>query len=277
MTTVRLLLTVLAATLFLAAHENRAFAQAPGVSEWSVEGAARVRLVAGGLWPDGSLKAGLEFRLEPGWKTYWTNPGPTGVPPRLDFAGSHNFARAEPFWPAPVRFDDGGTSSIGYSGTLVVPLRIEAGDTAKPVVLKLALEYGVCEKICIPAHADLELSLAADAEPDEMVAAQFKAFEARVPRLAVMGGKAPLAITGAGRTMAGLEIDVRFPEGAAVKDLFAGVSSGVSVGVPQKLESGAWRIKLRSGPPPKIVDLVAVADDQAIKVPLALDDLPSRP
>jgi suppressor for copper-sensitivity B len=276
MTIVRVLLTVLAASLFLVGHENRAAAQEPAVSEWAVEGAARVRLVAGGLWPDGSLKAGLEFRLEPGWKTYWVNPGPTGLPPRLNFAGSGNFSRGEPFWPAPVRFDDGGTSSVGYSGTLVVPLRIEAQDAAKPVSLKLAVDYGLCEKICIPAHADLELRLVPGMEPDKMIAAQFKAFEARVPRGSVMGDKGALAVTGAGRTMAGLEVDVRFPKDAAVTDLFAG-SSGVSVGVPQKLQSGAWRIKLRSGPAPKIVDLVAVADGAAIKVPLALDDLPSRP
>jgi DsbC/DsbD-like thiol-disulfide interchange protein len=160
---------------------------------------------------------------------------------------------------------------------LVVPLRIEAQDRSKPVTLKLALDYGLCEKICIPAHADIELRLNPDAEPDEMVAAQFKAFEARVPKSAAMGDKAPLAIIGAGRTMAGLEVDVRFPEGAAVTDLFAGVPSGTSVGVPQKLQTGAYRIKLRSGPAPKVVDLVAVADGAAIKVPVTLDDLPSRP
>ena len=32
--------------------------------------------------------AGVEIRLDPGWKTYWRYPGDSGVPPALDFAGS---------------------------------------------------------------------------------------------------------------------------------------------------------------------------------------------
>jgi DsbC/DsbD-like thiol-disulfide interchange protein len=267
----RLLLTVFAPCLFLAAGA----AAGEAVSPWAVEGAARVRLVAGVPAADGSLRAGLEIRLDPSWKTYWLNPGPTGLPPRLDFSGSANLAKAEPLWPAPVRFDDGGSASVGYSGAFIVPLRVEALETGKPIRLKAVLDYGLCENICIPARAEVSLEFAPDEEPDAAAAGQIKAFEARVPKPAVMGDKTPLAVTGAGRTMAGLEIDVRFPEGAAVTDLFAS-SPGTSVGVPQRLQSGAYRIKLKSGPNPKQVDIVAVADGQAILVPLALDDLPLR-
>jgi len=33
---------------------------------------------------------GLEFKLEPGWKIYWRQPGDSGLPPELDFSSSKN-------------------------------------------------------------------------------------------------------------------------------------------------------------------------------------------
>ena len=61
------------------------------------------------------LRAGIEIRLDPGWKTYWRYPGDSGVPPTLDFAGSENVKSVTALWPAPQRFADGaGGHSIGY-------------------------------------------------------------------------------------------------------------------------------------------------------------------
>ena len=78
----RLLLTALAASLFLASEEKLALA-GETASAWVEEGASQLRLVSGGPGEDGSLRAGLEIRLAPGWKTYWVNPGPTGLAPKL--------------------------------------------------------------------------------------------------------------------------------------------------------------------------------------------------
>lgn len=64
-------------------------ALAPGAhaasSEWHhVEGGS-IRIVTSGA-PDaqGILRGALEIRLKPGWKTYWLDPGSSGVPPTLD-------------------------------------------------------------------------------------------------------------------------------------------------------------------------------------------------
>ena len=39
---------------------------------------------------NGELLAGVQIRLEPGWKTYWRTPGDSGVPPSFDWSGSKN-------------------------------------------------------------------------------------------------------------------------------------------------------------------------------------------
>ena len=43
-----------------------------------------VRLIGAGAATDSTLRAGIEIRLDRGWKTYWRYPGDSGVPPRFD-------------------------------------------------------------------------------------------------------------------------------------------------------------------------------------------------
>ena len=67
-------------------------------SDWARVSKAEARLVAGAPG-----QAAVEVRLAPGAITYWRNPGDSGAPPRFDFGGSLNLARAEPSFPAPKR------------------------------------------------------------------------------------------------------------------------------------------------------------------------------
>lgn len=270
----RLLPTVLAALMFLAPAQAQGLGDVP-VSEWVTDGAAKLRLVAGAPAPDGALRAGLEIRLDPGWKTYWINPGPTGLPPRIDASGSSNLVRLDAGWPLPKRLEDGLSSAVGYGGTFIVPLRIEPKEAGKPVPLRVKFTYGICDKICIPAEVKLSLRLVPGLEPDAFAAAQLAAFEARLPKPARLNGKEPLSVLSAVRSTEGVDVTVRFPEKAEIRDLFA--SADTAVGVPRRLENGDFRIKLRAGPPPREIRLVAVADNQAIEVPVALDDLPAKP
>ena len=46
---------------------------------------------------------GLEFKLEPGWKIYWRQPGDSGLPPELDFSSSKNLSSYEIKWPYPIK------------------------------------------------------------------------------------------------------------------------------------------------------------------------------
>jgi DsbC/DsbD-like thiol-disulfide interchange protein len=55
-------------------------------------------------------------------------------------------------------FDDGaGGQSIGYKQHLLLPLRIVPKNAAKPVTLRAQVNYAICEKLCVPVDASLEL------------------------------------------------------------------------------------------------------------------------
>lgn len=101
-------------------------AGAADASSWDGDGRSAVRLVAGGsARPRGDeLRAGLEIRLAPGWKTYWRYPGDSGVPPVIDFSKSENVKSVIVSWPAPHRFTDDGGTSIGYKGGVLMPLQV---------------------------------------------------------------------------------------------------------------------------------------------------------
>src|ERR1700750_3504451 len=144
------------AALVLAACATAARAQE--ASPWQKDDHSALRLLAGSR-SGAVLLGGIALQLQPGWKTYWRTPGDSGVPPRFDFSKSENVEAVTVLWPAPQKFDDGaGGVSLGYHDQVVLPLRIVAKSVDKPVTLRAAVNYAVCEKLCIPVDAKAELA-----------------------------------------------------------------------------------------------------------------------
>lgn len=220
-------------------------------SAWVTEQAARARVIAGGVAQPGGAKtfAGLEIHLDDGWKTYWRNPGSSGVPPRIDFDGSENLAKAELLFPAPRRFKDRDGDTIGYKSAVILPVSLEPKDPSKPIVLKLAVEFGICREVCIPVQPALSLVVPADAAShpsgDGLPAAlaripQPNATDASAPRL----DRVTTTLVGAKPKIV---IDALFPDGTNDGDLFLEAPDGLWIPLATaagKAESGAHRFEV---------------------------------
>src|SRR5471032_3178054 len=116
-------------------------ARAEDSSPWQRDGHSAVRLLAGSR-SGGVLLGSIAFQLQPGWHTYWRNPGDSGVPPRFDFSKSENIEAVTVLWPAPTKFADGaGGNSLGYQKQVVLPLRIVAKNPDRPVTLRADINY----------------------------------------------------------------------------------------------------------------------------------------
>lgn len=124
----------------------------------------RARLIAAGPEGGGRL-AGIEIALDRGYKTYWRSPGEAGLPPQFDWSASTNAAVIDILWPAPRRHQDAGGVANVYDDRVVLPVRVRPADPKKPVVLHLALDFGICKEICIPARADLSVELPRPVRP----------------------------------------------------------------------------------------------------------------
>lgn len=259
-----------------------AFAGGASASAWDGDSRAAVRLVGGTPGQDPSfLSAGVEIRLAPGWKTYWRYPGDSGVPPRFDFSASINVRAATVLWPAPKRFEDGGGMAIGYAQRVLFPLAVERVDPAKPATLVLALDYAVCEKLCVPASGRATLTLPAGADEAAAVAAAL----ARVPAPSKLGAAGPLAIRSVRVEGAWpkprIVVAVAAPAGTT-PDLFAeGPGEDWALPLPEPMGEGPDGTRLFGfdidGVPPgtdpkgATVTLTATGGDAAVEVKARLD------
>src|SRR5258708_1053682 len=108
---------------------------ASGSSEWARTDQTQLRLVSAtaAAGEAATLRLGLEFKLEPGWKIYWRSPGDAGLPPKLDWAGSRNLADAAIRWPAPERFELFGFDTFGYGGGPGPPVAPPGREPGAPV------------------------------------------------------------------------------------------------------------------------------------------------
>jgi DsbC/DsbD-like thiol-disulfide interchange protein len=202
-------------------------AGAVDLSPWDGDVRSAVRLVSGSrAGRAGPLRAGVEIRLGVGWKTYWRYPGDSGVPPVFDFSKSENAKSVVILWPAPHRINDDSGASIGYKGDVMFPVHVVAENPKRPVTLRLAIEYAVCEKLCIPARGQAVLglpvpALASAPSPND---SRLAAAEAQTPKPARVGEAALLGIAAVrrepGHPHPRIVVEVTAPAAAAV-DLFA--------------------------------------------------------
>lgn len=145
-----------------------AIAVFPAAAQELPPGIQSAKLLAGWTDADGNRISALELRLEAGWKTYWRNPGDSGLPPSFDWQESDNLSKIDFHWPAPeaIRSDDELT--LGYHDLLVLPFTAEATDPTQPIDLVATIDLGVCEKICVPAHFELHAPAAGNS-PDPQI------------------------------------------------------------------------------------------------------------
>jgi DsbC/DsbD-like thiol-disulfide interchange protein len=243
-------------------------------------------LIAGkAVHPGGTpmLRAGIEIKLEPGWKTYWRYPGDSGVPPRIDLSRSENVKSIEVQWPAPQRWTDYGSASIGYRRDVILPLRVAPQDAAKPVLLRLQLDYAICEKLCVPAEAKAELALTASAAGED---GRLTAAETLVPKRRALGEASGLTIRKVGRAGTApndrVIVDVHAPKGLGPVNLFAeGPTPAWALPLPEPVgdsPEGVARFSfalegLPPGESPQGAELrfTVVAGEEAIEVFYRLD------
>jgi DsbC/DsbD-like thiol-disulfide interchange protein len=266
-----------AAALIASSFMPQAWAQ--DSSPWLKDGHSAVRLLAGSR-SGAVLLGGIAFQLQPGWHTYWRNPGDSGVPPRIDFSKSENIEAVTILWPAPAKFADGaGGTSLGYLKQVVLPLRIVAKNADKPVTLRADINYAVCEKLCIPVEASAELAFTSVASTEDSA---LSAALDMVPKPATVGDPNPLTIRDVKRDgKNGVLVDVAAPDSTEVNLFVEGPTPEWALPVPKLVEHGPPGVKrfafdldgLPSGANPDgaALKLTLVAGERAYEFNVNLD------
>lgn len=150
-------------------------------SEWVDNQGGRMRLVA--LAPDaeGHIRAALQIEPQPGWITYWREPGQSGIPPQVTLAPGSGLTLEKAGYPTPKQITVGNIKEIGYDAPVTLPLdfRVEGNAPAK---LDLTAFIGLCKEICIPFQAEYTLPLPAGEQPTTHELALLDAAKASLPQ-----------------------------------------------------------------------------------------------
>ena len=213
-------------------------------SPWVELHAARVRLLAGApaVKSAKSYLAGVEITLAEGWKTYWRTPGDAGVPPLFDWTGSTNVAAIKVLYPAPSRLSEPAAQTIGYTSAVIFPVEVVPSDASKPVALELAVQFGVCREICIPAEAALSLTLLPSQLEGNPWPALLAALE-RVPRPQSSRRAGDPQLERATASLDGaaprITFEARFPRGDRGADVFVEAPESLYVPLAKRLPDAA--------------------------------------
>jgi thiol:disulfide interchange protein DsbD len=147
----------LAAPLLASLQAATAHAQAPASRH------VRAELVAetDGVQPGRPLALGIRLQMDPGWHTYWRNPGDSGLPTRVRWTLPEGFAAGELLWPSPERFTTGSLTSYGYEKDVLLPVELSVPATLAggEVRLQARVDWLECQEICVPGKAELALTL----------------------------------------------------------------------------------------------------------------------
>src|ERR1051326_545147 len=258
-------------------------AVAADTSAWDGGPRAAVRLIAAAppKVAAAPLRAGIEIRLGSGWKTYLRDAGDSGVPPRFRFHGSENVADVPGSLSAPPGFKDARGRSIGYKAGVILPLQVVPRDPARPVLLRLDLDYAICSNVCIPVTAKDELPLPGDGEQDAALAAS----EARVPKAIAIGAGDTLSIRAIRREDGGAKprivVDLAAPSGAKLELFAEGPTPDWALPIPAPVAGAPHGLRrfafdldgLPPGASPKgaALRLTAATNDAAIEVTTVLE------
>jgi DsbC/DsbD-like thiol-disulfide interchange protein len=142
-----------------------AFAIAPRISAAPVEAPhTKIELIAeqSTVIPGKTIRAGVRFELENGWHIYWVNPGDSGEPPQVAWILPAGFRAGVIEWPLPERLQTSSIVDYGYENDvlLMVPLHVPAKlRTGSSVMIAANVNWLVCKDICIPAKAEVTLTL----------------------------------------------------------------------------------------------------------------------
>ncbi|MCU0797018.1 MAG: hypothetical protein MUF31_13920 [Akkermansiaceae bacterium] len=130
------------------------------------------------------LMVGVRMKIDPGWHTYWTNPGEGGMPISVKWKLPEGWEAGPVLHPVPISFKTGDLPGYGYEGQVILPVFLTPGpEGGGKVSLAAEVAWLTCDdSACVPGDATLSLDLDAGAGEPTPEAVEIEAALDRVPQ-----------------------------------------------------------------------------------------------
>lgn len=119
--------------------------------------------------PGTSFTVGILLRMDPGWHTYWVNPGESGLGTTVRWTVPPGSVVSGLGWPLPEKFvEEGDVLTYAYStetmllATVQLPPSLPAQNE---VTLQADVSWLECKSTCVPGSASLTLTLPIASDP----------------------------------------------------------------------------------------------------------------
>jgi len=146
---------------------------------------ARLILSADTARPGDTVLAGVDLKMEPGWHTYWKNPGAAGYATKIEWQLPPGVTAGEIQWPLPEKLPPVEVTTYGYDDevVLLVPLKLAADLKPGPLDLKAKVSWLECKAACIPGNGNVEATLnISDQTKASADAALIESWKSKVPQ-----------------------------------------------------------------------------------------------
>jgi thiol:disulfide interchange protein DsbD len=122
---------------------------------------ARLMVSATTARPGDTVLAGVQLKMEPGWHTYWKNPGVAGLATEIKWQLPPGVSAGAIQWPLPQKLPPVDMTTYGYADevVLLVPLTLATNVPAGPLTLAAQVSWLECKESCLPGSADLQGAL----------------------------------------------------------------------------------------------------------------------
>ena len=115
-----------------------------------------------GVQPGATLMLGLLLKHQPGWHTYWLNPGDSGLPTQLNWTLPEGLKAGATLWPLPDMIPVANMVNHGFEDQVLLGTQVQIDKNFQPsntLELRLNAEWLVCKEECIPQSGQFLLTL----------------------------------------------------------------------------------------------------------------------
>ncbi|MDG2060958.1 MAG: protein-disulfide reductase DsbD family protein [SAR86 cluster bacterium] len=106
------------------------------------------------------LLIGLKFKLNPGWHTYWKNPGDAGEGASITWTLPDGVNASDILWPGPETIPVDPLMTFGYEDEVILLTQISSDqDIDFPINLSTKVSWFTCKDICIPQEAEVDIQI----------------------------------------------------------------------------------------------------------------------
>ncbi|WP_081725721.1 protein-disulfide reductase DsbD domain-containing protein [Martelella sp. AD-3] len=263
------------AAFALAGTARMSFAAA---TPWAEDTGGRMRVILTPPTDDGTIEAALQIEPDPGFITYWREPGESGIPPQITVTGTGP-ARLEAIeYPVPKRLKIADVTDMGYDGPVTFPLTLKVAPGPLPSLTVTAF-VGLCKDICIPFQASFDIPARAAAFEETPVD---KAILAVARTTLPERPSADFRVDEASLSADGLRLALTLPDPGTGDEITLANRLGYIVEAPAgRMENGQYLVDIPLSALPEDADpekgdwlLLAKTGDRAMETPLVIAPAP---